>query len=110
MNEAGQRDPRSAETLCNKGMRSPQRTKKIVAEVSLIALLFHALWVCAAIRILCWRSTISNRTMLTYLALGAFISFSVAGPVFRAANPYSDASAWLSFSWNVAQLLLELPF
>jgi hypothetical protein len=89
-------------------MRCPQRTKKIVAEVSLIALLFHALWVCAAIRILGWRSTISNRTMVTYLALGAFISFSVAGPLFRAANPYADASTWLSFTWNVAQLVLEL--
>jgi len=72
------------------------------------ALLFHALWVCAVIRILGWRSTISNRTFLTYLALGAFISFSVAGPLFRAVNPYADVSAWLSFTWNVAQVALEL--
>jgi hypothetical protein len=74
----------------------------------LFALLFHALWVCAVIRILGWRSTISNRTLLTYLALGAFISFSVAGPLFRAVNPYGDVSIWLSFTWNVAQVALEL--
>ena len=74
----------------------------------MIALLLHALWVCAVIRILAWRSTISNRTVLTYLALGAFISFGVAGPLFRAVNPYADASTWLSFTWNAAQLVLEL--
>jgi len=74
----------------------------------LIALLFHAIWVLAVMRILCWRSTISTRTMLTYVALGTFISFSVAGPLFRAVNPYADASVWLSFTWNVAQLALEL--
>ena len=72
------------------------------------ALLVHALWVCALIGLLCWRSTLSGRAMLTYLALGAFISFSVAGPLFRAVNPYGDANTCLLFTWNLAQLALEL--
>ena len=50
-----------------------------------------------------------GRAMLTYLApLGAFIPFSVAGPLFRSVNPYGDANIWLSFTWNLAQLALEL--
>ena len=61
-----------------------------------------------SIGLLCWRSTLSGRAMLTYLALGAFISFSMAGRLFRAVNPYGDANTGLLFTWNLAQLALEL--
>jgi hypothetical protein len=39
----------------------------------MLVLLVRGVWILFAIRVLGWRSTISNRTFLTYLSLGAFI-------------------------------------
>jgi len=74
----------------------------------MIPLLAHALWALLAIRLLCWRATVSTLTLLKYIAAGAFISFTVAAPLFKAVNPYAEPSAWLSFAWNLLLTFLLL--
>jgi hypothetical protein len=39
----------------------------------MLVLLVRGVWILFVIRVLGWSSTISNRTFLTYLSLGAFI-------------------------------------
>lgn len=76
----------------------------------MIVLLIRGVWILFVIRLLGWRSTISNRTVLTYLSLGALISFTAAGPLQKAVNPFSELSVPLSFALNLGiQLLLLLP-
>ena len=76
----------------------------------MITLLLNGAWVWLAIRLLGWRSTVSNRTLLKFFVLGAVISFSVAGPLQKAVNPVANNSGWLSYSLNIVmQLLLLAP-
>jgi hypothetical protein len=76
----------------------------------LFQLIVRGVWVFLVVRLIGWRSTIGNRSFLTYLSLGALLSYTAAAPIQRVVNQYGDASAWLSFILNVlVQLLLLLP-
>ncbi len=76
----------------------------------LLELLVRGVWVLLAIRLIGWRSTVGNRSVITYLSLGALLSYTAAAPIQKVVNPYGDANAWLSFFLNVlVQLLLLLP-
>ena len=76
----------------------------------MLVLLMRGIWVFLAIRLLSWRSTIANRTFVTYMSLGALISFTAASVVRKVVNPDADPLVWPSFALNVGlQLLLLLP-
>ena len=74
----------------------------------LVQLLVRGVWVLLAIRLISWRSTVGNRSVLTYLSLGALLSYTAAAPIQKVVNPYGDASAWLAFVMNALMLLLLL--